>query len=55
MIGIPLVSSGVVANVTPDAFVFEVLDREVLVFDKDVVPLFACEGPPNCCSFDLIC
>ena len=55
MIGIPLASSGVVANVTPDVFVFEVFDREVLVVDKDVVPLFVCEGLPNCCSFDLIC
>ena len=54
MIGIPLVSFGVVANVTPDAFVFEVFNREVLVVDKDVVPLFICEGPPNFCSFDLI-
>ena len=54
-IGIPLASSGVVANVTPDVFVFKVFDREVLVVDKDVVPFFVCEGLPNCCSFDLIC
>ena len=54
MIGIPLVSSGVVVNVTPDAFIFEVFDREVFVVDRDV-PFFVCEGLPNCCSFDLIC
>ena len=47
-------TSGVVVNVTPDVFVFEVLDREVLVIDKDVVPLFICKGLPNCCSFDLV-
>ena len=47
-------ASVIVANVTPDVFVFEVLDREVLVVDKDIVSLFVCEGLPNCCSFDLI-
>ena len=52
---IPLASSGVVVNVTPDAFIFEVFDREVFVVDKDVVSFFVCEGFPNCCSLDLIC
>ena len=47
-------ASVVVANVTPDALVFEVLDREVPVIDKDVVSFFVCERLPNCCSFDLV-
>ena len=47
--------SGVVVNVTPDAFIFEVFNREVFALKEDVISFCIGKGLPNCCSFDLVC